>query len=68
MQVTGKNLLLLRAACWRALEAVAMDIGSCPDPDAEEYADLISQLCDEREEYETLLARVQRAIDQQNGG
>jgi hypothetical protein len=60
MRFTGRNLELVYAALGHAISDVNMHIGSCPD--VFEYADDITQLERERDEYVLLLLRVEKRL------
>ncbi len=60
MQFTGRNLLFVRTGIEYALGEISNQIGTCPD--FVEYADDIERLEQEREQYEKLLARIDKAL------
>jgi hypothetical protein len=64
MQITGRNLELVRDALWGALADVHNAIATCPDVVA--YADDIEEHEKERQEYLRILARVQAAVDKES--
>lgn len=57
MQISGKNLALVKAALVRAVSDVHMEWGSCPD--VREYAEDLVDLEAESARYKALLARIE---------
>lgn len=63
MQITGRNLELVRDALELADAELHNQIAHCPDVD--EFAEQIEALEDDREELKRLLGRVERAIEKE---
>lgn len=58
MQISGKNLTLVKAALLRAISDVHMEWGSCPD--VMEYAEDLADLEAESARYKALLDSIER--------
>ena len=66
MQFTGRNLELVRAGLVNSLQEVNNMLVTCPDPDDPDNAKALAYYRDERAELETLLARVNAALNKEN--
>lgn len=64
MQFTGHNLNLIRFAVELAVSEIRNEIATCPDVNLYEYD--LEDLEEQKDEFERLLARIDKAIEKES--